>query len=142
MVNSDLAGLAHIEMAGVGADISLIRPPTITDSNLLSLFFNGTFYPTDNAEVPRVQHPNFEIGAISRQDVMIHIPETSLQSLFYALAGPQGLNVTEFMLQLADHQLNIESFCRLNQVLCNSGPLDEPINLSIFLNRVASIKLT
>jgi len=90
-------------MAGIGVDVSMIRPPAVTDNDMLSLFFNGTFYPTDNSDVPRVQHPSFEIGAISRQDVMIHIPETSLQSFFYAMAGPQGLNVTDFMLELADH---------------------------------------
>lgn len=139
-INDDLKGLTHYEIAGVGVDFSMIKPPTITDNDMLSLFMNGTFYSADNSEgVPKVTHPNFEVGTISRQDLMLHIPESFIASLFNSMAGKNGLNITEFMLDIADHQLTLESFCRINEVLCQSGPNDEPVNLSIFLNKVSSV---
>ena len=89
-INADLKKHTHFQTAGLGFDVSASRKPMVTDNNMLSLFMNGTFY-SDAAQalgqVSKTQHPRFEVGNASRQDLMIHMPDTVVTSLFVALSA-------------------------------------------------------
>jgi hypothetical protein len=78
-INSDLAKYVAPSFTNVGIDLSLVQPPVITNDDQLSIFFKGTVFNSKpifkEAKILSTVHPNFEIGAISRQDLMLHITE-------------------------------------------------------------------
>ena len=61
-INADLKKLSHLQIAGLGVDLSSVNTPIVTDNDMLSLFLNGTFYSEAAqalGEVSKTQHPVF-----------------------------------------------------------------------------------
>ena len=57
---------------------------------MATIFLNGTFFNANsqNADlVTLTEHPSFEIGNISRQDVMVHIQKSTVLSFINSTFG-------------------------------------------------------
>jgi hypothetical protein len=99
-INADIAKYSLINADSLQLDLSLTRPPNVTNDNMLSLFVKAGLTNTNphvnRTDLEEIKFPNFEIGNISRQDLMIHVPVEFVNQGAQALAG--GVNFTNLML--------------------------------------------
>lgn len=112
------------------ADFSLTRAPMVTDNSLLSIFVKAeitNFNPIFNhSNLEQIQFPDFEIGAVSRQDLMVHASVEIVNKAARALAG--GVNFTAISLDLFNHQLTGATFSDFVPELRQKEFLTVPVN--------------
>jgi len=124
-----------------------MKKPEVTNNELFTMFFNGTFYSEDaqfgrtGMKIQQVSHPNIDISSVSKQDVMLHVTESVATSLLNTIIANQGLNITGLY---ADgplkKQLHYDSVCWLNPTICHAGSDDTPLNLYLYISKVSNVK--
>ena len=82
-INEELDAYTHYDLAdGIGFNYALTRVPQVTDDEMLTFFMNGTFYDEQaqksGSDIVKTEHDLFEIGSVSEQDLMLHLPQTVL----------------------------------------------------------------
>lgn len=115
----------HLELAGYGLDFSQLSSPQIANDTYFNMYMNGTFFSEQaqaEGTVISSEHKKFELGSVSKQDIMMHIPETFMTSFINAVVQTSGgLNITEVS-SLLGIKMNYGDLCRFNLVLCQAGP--------------------
>lgn len=82
-INEELEEYTHYDLAdGIGFDYALTRVPQVTDDEMLTVYMNGTFFDEKaqamGVDIVKTEHDLFEVGSVSEQDLMIHLPQTVL----------------------------------------------------------------
>ena len=83
--------------AGIGFDYALVQEPLVSNDNLLSLFFNGTFYSStvqDDGTVASTSHPDVSLGSTTSQDISLHLSESVATSLLRTWSANDGIDMT------------------------------------------------
>ena len=99
-INVELEDLdTHFNLGdGLGFDYSLTRVPQVTDDAMLTFYMNGTFYDeraqAGDSEIVNTEHDLFEIGSVSEQDLMIHVPQSTFESGIKTLYRDGGFNIS------------------------------------------------
>ena len=123
-----------------GFDFSQVEHPLVSNNSLLSIFLNGTFYNTDEADATYVTHPP-KIGNVSKQrDFMIYVSQSVFDSGLNALGG--GLNISNLMKTVFNKTLVYSDFTDWNNVISKYGKNDEEVGLEVFVEKVTNLKLT
>lgn len=146
-INDDLKEYGtHIAFDGIGFDFALTKDPVVSQDQMATLFLNGTFFDDMSQQagvVTPTVHPSFEIGKMSRQDVMVHIQKSSVASLITNIFGsPEGLNVTgiigspPFNLQFPTSDLFY-----LNQKIAKSKYAEDPAEVALFMRNIKNMTL-
>ena len=125
-VNEDLKKYgSHFDVDGVGFDFAQIRTPIVSEDLTASMFVNGTFYEETTQKLGKViptEHTSFEIGNISRRDLMFHMPRKTAESfVLNLLNAPDGFKVTEILRSAPFNQhYTVSQFCQFNKLFCVS----------------------
>jgi hypothetical protein len=136
--NSDFLQFAHHEVNGTGMDYSLVAPPQVTD-DFFSLFLNGTAYnpnPMENFLGKSESHPNMEIGSVARQDMMMHLSESTIQSILNRINSP--INGSE-VFDMPTYQ----SYCKWLPDMCDGvSDLNASVNYNFSVGNDSYVKFS
>jgi len=138
---------SHYSVDGLGFDYSQMKKPEVSNDELLTIFFNGTFFSDDaqagrtGKEIIETEHPNIDISSVSKQDLMLHMTESVATSLFNTVIANNGLNITGlYSDSFLKKHLHYDSVCWLNPVICQARDDNTPLNLYLYLSKVSKIK--
>lgn len=106
---------------------------------MLTFYMNGTFYD-EKAQagmtyVKHTEHDKFEIGSLSEQDLMVHVPQSTFRSGLKQLSRQSGFNVSDMWQTVFGEPLTLgtKTFQRVCKKCSESGDPADPVNLQVYL---------